>query len=243
MVKDVFNDKRDSAAEAAKRAVAEFEVKVKMGQLDPDNLSVAGSAVLESERHKEVHDQKKRGETVQRLLDSVNEYLERIDQIIADTEERIRRLEEQRREAVRLAEAAQARAMEAQMLFALIQDGVSDEERRRLVELLGAEAETATPEELQDMLEKEEGLAQEEWYTQRQEIKRIEDEIAFEQDLLEDARLQRASYVNSPPEEQLALEADFEDRLRKAEQRREEAKEPEPQEGLVPDFPSGPTSQ
>ena len=132
----------------------QFETAVLMGNLDVQQVSLAGSPVLESARTDERSDkERKKRENDARELRRANDFLERIDARIAEIQAEIDDLEAQRREALQLAEEAFERAIEADELIDDIADGISPEERQRLIDLLGADAANASPDELLALLE------------------------------------------------------------------------------------------
>lgn len=201
MVKAEFN----RAASSAKA----LELMVAAGNLDAEDLSLSGTAIIENARAREGSDgdQGKRGDGLMLELQRTHEYLDRLDTLIAETQAKIELLEAQRAEALRLAGVAFELAIEADELIDTLADGVSPEERKQLIELLGPEAADASPEELLILLEAFREGQNATGRSHSNEASDLDRQLAQEREQLDRYLKARDKYANAQsPEERAEIE-------------------------------------
>ena len=191
------------------KALTLLEQAVRMGLLGADEVTVASSAAIEAS--KQDHDGLKAKKAAYRdlmvQLNSVNDFLKQIDLMIAEAEANMERLLSEQASALADAEIAFERMHEAEDLLAGISDGISPDERLRLIELLGANAEYATAEELAIMLQQDMNSSHEIGLNKTEEAERLEEKIRVQQELTEKLRSERDAYEKAQtPEERRVIE-------------------------------------
>lgn len=161
---------------------------VRMDNLEEDTLNfenASGTAPLTSAVQK-----KDKNASLLQQLHEVNEFLKRLDAHLEELQAIIDDLNRQRAEALAASQEAFDQMHEAEDLIADIQDGISDDERIRLIELLGDEAQNASIEELTLLLhfhydrERQQGLDRLKEAEQLE--KEIQEQQAIRDQLLED---------------------------------------------------------
>ena len=156
MEKDLGKDQREILRRAKRLDIEGIEQTVRMENIAPESVSIAGFAGIDSMRLE--NDRREKKSSVYSLIQQIamiDRYLEDLERAIAETEATIELLVFQWKEKLRLAEVAFDRMHESEDLLEAIKDGISIEERERLVELLGVEAEKASRPELIEMLNRE----------------------------------------------------------------------------------------
>lgn len=126
------------------------------GAVDVDDVSIAGFAELDAAKATQLDakEKKERERDLVLQIRSTNEFLKRLEAQIAKAEAAIILLREQYDAALFEATEAFDKMHEAEYLLEAIKDGISDDERKRLVELLGSEAENASVKELVILLQR-----------------------------------------------------------------------------------------
>ena len=192
------------------KATEQLEQLVRMGTLDANEVSITASAAIATAQ-KDSDTGREREKSYRDLmmqLDSVNEFLKRLDTMIAEAEAELALLLARQAEALIQAEFAFDRMHEAEDLMNDIRDGISSDERLRLIELIGVDPENMTVEELTILLQDEMRTSHKDGLDKTDEAEGIEKEIQAERDWLENARAQREAYANAnTAEERRAIEA------------------------------------
>ncbi|GEM_PF-6813269 len=139
------------------KATEQMEQLVQMVTLDADEVTIASSAVIATAKKDSDagRERKKVHRDLMMQLDSVNEFLKRLDTMIAEAELQLALLIEKQAQALMQAEYSFDRMHEAEDLLADIQGGISPEEKTRLIEILGVDPENLTVEELTILLQQE----------------------------------------------------------------------------------------
>ena len=156
MEKDLGKDQSEILRRAKRLDIEGIEQTVRMENIAPESVSIAGFAAIDSMRLE--NDRREKKSSVYSLIQQIamiDRYLEDLERAIAETEASIELLVLQWKEKLRLAEVAFDRMHESEDLLEAIKDGISIEERERLVKLLGAEAEKASKQELIELLNRE----------------------------------------------------------------------------------------
>jgi len=136
----------------------------------------------------------------------VDAYLRRMEKLIAGLEAEIAALNERLLETSRLAQEAYERSFEADDLIKSIKDGVSADERERLIALLGPEAATTPIDELVAKLEALERQQRREGDDFTAEAERIEAKIDSRKSKLSKAESMRDEYEHASPERRAQIE-------------------------------------
>jgi hypothetical protein len=183
-----------------------------MGTLDADEVTIASSAAIATAKKDSDagREREKSQRDFIRQLESVNEFLKRLDTMIAQAELQLTLLIEKQAQALMQAEYSFDRMHEAEDLLADIQDGISPEEKRRLIEMLGVDPETLTVEELTILLQQEMRTSHEAGLEHTEQAELLEKKIQAKQDVINSLKGKREAYVNAEtPEEKQAIEREF----------------------------------
>lgn len=194
------------------KATEQLEQLVRMGILDADEVTIASSAAIATaKRDRDAgRDRKKAQSDLMAQLDSTNEFIERLNKIIEKAELQLALLIEKQAQALMQAEYSFDRMHEAEDLLAEIQDGISQEERQRLIEMLGVDPETLTVEELTILLQQEMRISHEAGLNHTERAELLEEKIQTKQDVINSLKEKREAYVNAEtPEEKQAIEQEF----------------------------------
>lgn len=230
MVSGIFNKAASAGSLGSPLELSNIEHAVQMGSMDIDQVNLTQSATLTSARMDE-RSQEKRRKDDKGLTDElrrVNEYLDKIDRLIAESQERIAELEAKREEATHEAQEAFSRMHELEDLLEDIKDGISPEERKRLIELLGPEAQNASDEDLETLIQLQIERERQQGLDKTQKIKDLDAQIQAERERLEKLEQERDSYETaSSPEEREAIERRINDVINSRSENRPDASQEE----------------
>lgn len=210
MVKSLFNGSAAVLNAVKLESVAQnLAMLVESGSIAPDTVSIAGFASLSEavERSPLINKNEKKQDDLFHALLAKDEYLRRMNAAIAELEQQIIELEEKRFELLEMAQEAYELAFEAEELSSLITDGISDNERERLVKLLGEDARDASIEELQSMLEEAHENFTELGDKYSQDASDILEKENAKSRELEELIKARDVYLHSSPEKREAIRA------------------------------------
>lgn len=188
---------------------ANFAQAVSFGNLHPDAVAIAGHAALSSAvdtQRLTVREKDQKAREFMLQIARVDAYLSRMDDIISSTEANFAVLVERRIEFARLAQEAYERSFEADDLIKAIKDGISPEERERLIELLGPEAATASADELTKALVAEKAKSESKGDELNSEAERVAHMIDEQQERLDALRELRDEYKNATLERRQQIE-------------------------------------
>lgn len=179
-----------------------------MGHLDADDVSIHATAEMKAAElrsaEKTARDSDKDEFVLQ--LQAVNDYLDRIDQVITQMEADIAELERRRIEAQQAADEAFERMHEAEDLLELMEDGVSDNERQRAKQLLGNKSDNASDEQLILLLHAYTQEQQSVGHQESQEAEELAQRIREDKQNLDHLKQERDAYreAKSPEAQQAA---------------------------------------
>lgn len=207
MVKELFNRLAvGGGASEVGVSIAAISQSVIMGNLTPEAVSISGVAVIDQARNSQRQEQEKKKEREEflREAEQVRRYLEYLDTQIAETQERIALLEVDRIEARRRAQQAFDDAHEAEDLLHAISDGVTTEERKRVVKLLGLEAAISSKEELGVLLENYTATKEAVGREQSELADELDERIEEERQKLQELKNAREAYEKAQSTEERA---------------------------------------
>ncbi|MEO0510803.1 MAG: hypothetical protein AAF065_13205 [Verrucomicrobiota bacterium] len=180
---------------------------VQMGNLDEEALSFSGMSGLDRRRSDNLDRKKKDGFDLLIQLNEVNEYLAKLDAMIAEIQARIDELLVERQTAELAAQEAFDRMHELEDLLSNIHDGISADESKRLTDLLGVDPKTIRIEELTILLEEEIRSSRQTGLDMTDEAEKLKTEIEMERDAIKALKDQREDYENAnTPEERQIIE-------------------------------------
>lgn len=190
--------------------IAKLTLAVQIDHLRPEDISILGvTAIKLVEQNKEAKEKKKREQQnlEQALYYAFNDYIQRLDFVIAETEERIRILNEERKEAERLSREAFDRMHEAERLLDAVRDNQSLEaERKKLINLLGEKAKNVSLNEIRDMLEEHQDKEHGVGLKHAKNVTYFDEQIINEEKNLKRLTAEREKYKSAKPtEEKLAI--------------------------------------
>lgn len=144
----------------------------------------------------------------------MNTFLAHLNAQIAEIEALIKELHIQREVALIQAHEAFGRMHIAEDLLVDIQDGISSYERKRLIELLGPQAQDASVDEIAVLLQLQIAQDRHDGLDKTNEAEEIEKRIYAEQDRCNKLKDQRDSYeAANSPEERQAIQQEITDLL------------------------------
>lgn len=137
------------------KAEAQLIQSVRSAAVNADDVSIAGLAELDTVKatQTETREKKQRDSDLALQVRATNEYLDRLETLIAETRAEIDRLRVIRDQALEAAQDACDRMHEAEDLLDAIKDGISEEERQRLIALFGEGVKDANTAELAILLQ------------------------------------------------------------------------------------------
>ena len=126
------------------KAEAQLIQSVRSAAVNADDVSIAGLAELDTVKatQTETREKKQRDSDLALQVRATNEYLDRLETLIAETRAEIDRLR-----------VIRDQALEAEDLLDAIKDGISEEERQRLIALFGEGVKDANTAELAILLQ------------------------------------------------------------------------------------------
>lgn len=187
---------------------------VRMGTLSADEISVTGFADLDKSKRIELEsrEKKKRDRDLSDQMRETQEFIDRMDALLAETKARIELLRLKREEALLKSQEAFDRMHEAEDLMLSIEDGISFEERQRVVTLLGAEAETMSATELNALLRETMQKSHKAGVEHSEEVGQLDEEIREKQERYDLLKAKRDAYERtSTPEARQQIEQTLHD--------------------------------
>lgn len=187
---------------------------VQMGNLDAEALNFSGISGLDSHQLDKLdHKNKNEFDLLIQLIE-VNEFLAKLDAMIAEIQARIDELLVEKQAAELVAQEAFDRMHELEDLLEDIRDDVSPEERKRLIELLGPKAERASAEDLAILIHLQIKQKRQEGLDKTQEVEEIEQRIEEDRNRLNTLDVQRRKYAAaSSPEERVSIQQKIDSEL------------------------------
>lgn len=194
----------DTENKANRKLTAAFETAAIMEVLDPKAVTIASSAVIETASLDQDDALIKKQSVIDWFLQNqiIDDYLKMLDRLIEELEERIALLRVEYALLKVEALAAFDQMHGYQDLLKDIGDGISAEERQRLIDVYGEKAKDATAEELAIMLQADIDRAHQIGINKDEKADKVKQALEEEEERYRQIVEQRSNYENARSQEQ-----------------------------------------